>query len=112
VIVLPWPPKELNPNSRVHHQVLAKHKKQYKEVCWALVKESKVLPPDTPKIHLGILFVPPNRQRRDLDNCLAAMKAGIDGLASAWGIDDNRFMYTIDMAQQVGGMVKIQIINS
>lgn len=111
MIVLPWPPKELNPNSRVHHHVLAKYKKQYKEVCWALTKESKVLPPDTPKIHLNILFVPPNRQRRDLDNCLAAMKAGIDGLASAWGIDDNRFKYTIDMAQEIGGMVKIEIHN-
>ena len=109
MITLPWPPKELNPNARVHHHVLAKHKKRYKELCWALTLESKVRPPECDKIHLEILFVPPNRQRRDLDNCLAAMKAGIDGIAQAWGIDDNRFKYTIDIASYIGGMVKIVV---
>lgn len=44
------------------------------------------------RIHLWLDFYPPNRQRRDDDNLMAAFKAGRDGLADALGLDDARFV--------------------
>lgn len=112
MITLPWPPKELSPNARVHRMVKARQAKVYKQACWALAKMVDVqLPPG--RIHLAITFYPPNRQRRDLDNLLASIKAGIDGVAMAWQIDDELFRpITIDIADQVGGMVKIAIVSA
>jgi crossover junction endodeoxyribonuclease RusA len=65
-----------------------------------------VFPKEGP-IHLDIEFMPPNKRAHDLDNCLAAMKAGLDGIADAWGVNDQRFTLTIYKADRVGGMVKI-----
>jgi crossover junction endodeoxyribonuclease RusA len=63
--------------------------------------------PEEGPIHLDIEFVPPNKRAHDLDNCLAAIKAGLDGVADAWGVNDQRFTLTIHKADRVGGMVKI-----
>lgn len=41
-----------------------------------------------------ITFYPPNNYRRDLDNCLASLKSGIDGMCDTLGIDD-RFLHPI-----------------
>jgi len=106
MITLPWPPKELNPNARVHWSKLAKYKKLYRTECWAAAKQS-ARPNTEGKIHLSIVFYPPNRQKRDLDNMLASLKAGLDGIADAWGVDDNRFVLTIDVSDEIGGMIKI-----
>lgn len=112
MITLPWPPKELSPNARVHRMVKARQAKVYKQACWALAKMVDVQLPSG-RIHLAITFYPPNRQRRDLDNLLASIKAGIDGVAMAWQIDDELFRpITIDIADQVGGMVKIAIVSA
>ena len=40
---------------------------------------------------------------------LAAMKAGIDGLADALGMDDNKFKVTFDVSDDIGGMVKVTV---
>lgn len=112
MITLPWPPKELSPNARVHRMVKARQAKLYKEACWALAREKNSRPPPG-RVHLKITFYPPTRQRRDLDNLLASIKAGIDGVAMAWQIDDELFRpITIDIAEHVGGMVKIEVVSA
>jgi crossover junction endodeoxyribonuclease RusA len=40
---------------------------------------------------LTITFVMPDKRLRDTDNCLAAAKAGLDGMADALGINDRQF---------------------
>lgn len=35
-VTLPWPPKELSPNARVHHKAKARVAKAYRETAWAL----------------------------------------------------------------------------
>ena len=40
---------------------------------------------------LEITFHPPSKRRGDLDNQLASIKAGIDGLAAALYMDDRDF---------------------
>ena len=68
-----------------------------------------VVPTDG-RLHLWVDFVPPDRRRRDLDNCIASMKAGLDGLADALGVDDNRWRLVCKMADgEVGGFVAVTV---
>ncbi len=43
------------------------------------------------EIRLTITFVMPDKRLRDTDNCLAAAKAGLDGMADALGVNDRQF---------------------
>lgn len=46
---------------------------------------------------MAIIFFPPSKRGFDLDNALASIKAGIDGISEAWGINDKMFRpITID----------------
>lgn len=59
---------------------------------------------------LMVEFYPPNRQKRDVDNCLSACNAGIDGMAQALGIDDSLLKnYHIKLMDQIGGMVVVTL---
>jgi crossover junction endodeoxyribonuclease RusA len=107
-VTYPWMPKELNPNSRDHWSTKAKKVKVYKQACWALTKEAKLPLVDGDRAHLEITFYKPTKARRDLDNCLAAFKAGLDGISEAIGLDDSRFLLAIEMADQIGGYVKVK----
>lgn len=110
MLVLPWPPKELSPNARVHRLAKARVARTYREACWALTKQSKLKPGG---MHLKITFVPPTKQPRDLDNCLAAIKSGLDGVADALGVNDKAFRpITIDLADSVGGMVVLEFLEN
>ena len=108
-VTLPWPPRELFPNSRVHWGARARAAKAYRHACWALAKEAGIVAPDSERIHLFVDFVPPDRRRRDDDNMVAAFKAGRDGLADALGVDDSRFVIHPMLRDEVGGMVKIRL---
>lgn len=110
MITLPWPPKELNPNARTHWTKRSKAAKQYRTACHLLAKQSGTVAPEG-EVLLMIEFVPPDARRRDDDNCLAAFKAGRDGLADALGIDDNRFITQLRMSRETvkGGEVRVRI---
>lgn len=47
------------------------------------------------------------RRAYDLDNALARMKAGLDGLADVLGVDDSRWSLSIARADAVGGYVQV-----
>lgn len=89
--ILPWPPKELSPNSRKDRRGTTSIRKQYKNDCWVAAKEAKLRPSQ----HLHIVFHPPKGGRRDLDNMLGAIKYGLDGVALAMGMDDSEWSLTI-----------------
>lgn len=110
MIVLPWPPKELSPNARTHWAKRSKIAKNYRAACHVLCKQAGVTMPEG-KALLVLEFVPPDRRKRDDDNCLAAFKAGRDGLADALGIDDHRFVTQISISDETtkGGAVRVQI---
>ena len=92
-VILPWPPKDLNPNARVHWSKRAKAAKAYRKLCWGLCKEAKLSAPPTPgKLHLWLSFYPPDKRNRDDDNIIASFKSGRDGIADALGMDDSRFV--------------------
>ena len=59
---------------------------------------------------IRLLFSPPDKRRRDVDNMLASMKASLDGIALAIGCDDVEFCPVIlDRAPPVkGGSVLVE----
>ena len=104
-----WPPRELSPNARVHWSKKAGAAKAYKTACWAITKEAKATAPAEGPIPLRIEFVPPDRRPRDLDNMLASIKHGLDGLALALGVNDKRFTLALSVSEGIGGMVRVTL---
>ena len=109
IFTLPWPPAALSPNARAHHMVLAKAKKRYRAVCAlsAMKQGARRIQADRLQVHL--VFVPPTRRARDEDNCLASMKAGLDGLADVLGVDDSRWRVTHQLLEEIGGFVRVEV---
>lgn len=92
-IELPWPHRDLQPNSRGHWRKRAAAAKKAKAYAhWATLEQRRPEPLPTGKLLLMIDFVPPDRRRRDDDNLIASFKSYRDGIAQALGIDDARFV--------------------
>jgi crossover junction endodeoxyribonuclease RusA len=58
------------------------------------------------KTDLNIIFHPPDRRHRDLDNMLASIKSGLDGVADAWGVNDREFKISLS----VGNVIKLGVV--
>lgn len=108
-IILPWPPSALSPNHRGHWAQLAKAKKAYRTECAWQAKAQGARRLTADRLAVSFTFYPPSRRRMDLDNAIARLKAGIDGLADVLGVDDSRWVMTFAMADEVGGMVKVEV---
>jgi crossover junction endodeoxyribonuclease RusA len=92
-VELPFPPRELSPNSRCHWRVKAKTGKDYKRTVYYLCKEAGLAHSGGEKVHLSVNFYPPSRHCFDHDNVIAMMKFGGDGIAEYLGINDRHFIY-------------------
>ena len=109
-IILPWPTKDLSPNARGHWAVKARAKKAYRALCAWQAKSQGMTRSDAKRLHLKITFVPPNRRARDLDNMLASLKSGLDGLCDVLGVDDSKWSIEISKADdRIGGFVEIEV---
>jgi len=110
IVKLPWPPKELSPNSALHWAKKAKKKKEYRHACWALALEAGLKAPGGDgKIEIEITFCPPDKRHRDADNMVASIKSGLDGLADALKVNDKRFLPSFVFTESVLGMVIVEI---
>jgi crossover junction endodeoxyribonuclease RusA len=110
-ITLPWPPKQLSPNARVHWAQKARVGKKYREDCYILTKQVVVEFPKTEKIHLFVDFYQPDKRNRDQDNIESSCKFLFDGVADALGVNDNRFVIHPFVRDEIikGGKVTITI---
>jgi crossover junction endodeoxyribonuclease RusA len=92
-IKLPFPPAGLFPNraSGKHWTSTFKIKQAYKEDCYLLTLASVRDFVITGDIRVTLIYVMPDKRHRDVDNCLAASKAGLDGMADALKVDDKMF---------------------
>lgn len=79
-LMLPWPPKVLSPNARTHWATKSRAAKSYRNTCYLLCLQA-ALPVPKGRALLSLEFIPPDRRRRDDDNCIAAFKSGRDGVA-------------------------------
>jgi crossover junction endodeoxyribonuclease RusA len=115
-VTLPFPDKRLNPNNangmhwsatsglrkRAHADGFWLARQAAREVAWV---------PACGDVPLRVTFAVPDRRPRDRDNLMAAMKAALDGVAEALGLDDNQFEPTIVRRTYGGkpGAVHIEI---
>jgi crossover junction endodeoxyribonuclease RusA len=112
-IDLGWPSPILSPNARAHWFKKSSATKAYRMACYYLAREAVKLATAESPVHMTVTFHPPDKRRRDRDNMIASMKAGMDGLADALGIDDSHFIPTYHMGDPVkGGRVTVQITSA
>lgn len=109
-LMFPWPDPVLNPNQRKHWAVKKDAKRAARDEAFCITTNTGA------KLHPGknymveLIFCPPNRSPRDLDNLLASMKASLDGMCRALGIDDKMIRPVPDWGPVVaGGKVEITI---
>lgn len=112
VFTLPWPPKGLSPNDRPHRMELARLKKRYRSACALTAISQGAARLQAEQLEVNLVFVPPNKRPRDVDNCVASVKAGLDGLADVLGVDDSRWVWARPPAisEAVGGYVRVEVI--
>lgn len=114
MILLPWPSRDLHPNSRVHwaRKAKATKKARIEAQVATLASRSSLSPiPKNGALALWVTWYPPDRRKRDDDGLIAAFKASRDGIADALGIDDSRFRvipYLSDQPRK-GGAVEVKI---
>ena len=118
MITLDWPPRQLSPNARVHYSVKSPITKGYlahasnttRVACHDHGLRDRIDPHSDDPITLAIEFHPPDARRRDLDNMLSSIKAGLDGIAEALGVNDQRFALRLTRGQPVkGGRVVVTL---
>ncbi|WP_026009106.1 hypothetical protein ACNFJ7_02120 [Sphingomonas sp. HT-1] len=109
---LPWPPRILSPNGRGHHMALHAAKKKARRIGGeAVIAAGRPrFPKDTP-LAVTLTFHPKTRTAPDEDNAIASLKAYLDGIATALGVDDKLFrLQRPIMADPVkGGRVLVSI---
>jgi len=93
VIRLPFPHASLFPNRKNGHHWSKTNdikESQKSHAYYATKGAGSFVAPDG-DIPISLLFLTPDKRKRDADNMLAASKALIDGMAAALGVDDSRF---------------------
>ena len=108
-LVLDWPSPNLSPNQRVHWSRMASALKRSKRDTWAIASRelreqgllnwAQSLARNDTSIAVRLIFHPPDRRKRDLDNLLASHKAALDGIAQALCVDDHRFIPTLEWGE-------------
>jgi crossover junction endodeoxyribonuclease RusA len=101
----------LSPNARLHWAQKAGAVKAARQTAWALLRQaSGPHGRNWTGAKLNVTFCPPDKRRRDLDNCIASFKSSNDGLADGLGIDDSRFVSTYQLGEPVkGGAVLVTV---
>lgn len=109
---LPWPPKELSPNSRAHWRKRHASGKVMRQSAHILALEAKLRAPADGDIVLRLTLHPPVRRVHDRDNGLARCKSLLDGIADALRVNDKRFKpLPAEFGEPVeGGCVILEII--
>jgi crossover junction endodeoxyribonuclease RusA len=86
-------------------------KKSCRRDCGLIAKLSGLGKINANALNVTITFFPPDKRRRDLDNMLASLKSGLDGVSDVVGIDDSKWTITLSKAATVApdGMVKLEL---
>ena len=90
---LPFPAKILWPNGRGHWAEKARAVKAHR--CWGrnamLVYRGDLDALPDSRFSIAVTVHPKTRHPIDRDNCVAALKSYLDGIADALGVDDQTF---------------------
>lgn len=112
-IELPWPPRDLHPNSRVHWTRRARAAKVCRLTGATLTLAAGIRrgDPDIPQsLKATAIFCPPDNRRRDVDGMLSSIKSYLDGIADVVGVDDSKWQIALRKESPVkGGVVRIEL---
>lgn len=107
---LPWPPRELHPNARMHWAAKARITKKARTTAAWIAKSAGAGNLCVERLNVSIQFMAPDKRRRDTDGMISSVKAYLDGIADATGVDDSNFNLTIKRAEPItGGLVRVSI---
>lgn len=107
MIVLPFPPAILSGHAKGHWYIKAAETKKCRTWAYAATLEAEPSVPDYGDIPITIRFIPPNR-RGDRTNFPNRMKAALDGIAQALGVNDARFLPSYEFCEpKAPGWVEI-----
>lgn len=115
MIELPYPAKELSPNSRCHWSQKARLNKIARKDAALLAKvagfSELTFTGYDGKLHLWIDIYCKTKNYVDADNALSSCKSMIDGIADALGVNDRRFVHHPFVKDEThkGGKVIIRI---
>jgi crossover junction endodeoxyribonuclease RusA len=110
-VSLPWPERILSPNARAHWRPKAKATEAARHLAYIYTRDFVGhTKPCWPAAAIRMVFCPPDRRRRDLDNFISSTKAHRDGIADALGTDDSKFTVSYAFGEPVkGGAVRVEI---
>ena len=87
-IDLPWPDRALHPNARMHWAPKAQATKKARETGRMCSYASGARKVEANQLKVTVTFFPPDKRRRDIDGLLSNLKAYLDGISDAIGVDD------------------------
>ena len=110
-VFLPWPDKILSPNARPHWGALGRAKKKAKADAYYAALAAGLGKIHADEIRVTLSFYPPGAYGYDDDGLSARMKAALDGISQAIGVDDSRFRLGAIVRGPIEkhGMVKVQL---
>ena len=109
-IELPWPHRALHPNARIHWGAKSKHTKKARHDAAILARAAGAHSLTADRLNVSVTIMPPDARRRDVDGVLSSLKASLDGIADATGIDDSNFNLSIRRGDIVpNGLVRLEI---
>lgn len=108
-LTLPFPPRALSPNARVHWAVKAAAVKDYRFACMVIAKNKGVR--FTGAVKARLIFECGSRLW-DQDNCTAAFKAGWDGIVdSRLLVDDSpEHLHVVETLVQKGTKREVRVL--
>lgn len=116
ILTIPWPHKDLGQNSRVHwrtrHHLTALARRDAFLLTRQLPESQREPVSRAQALRLTVtLFPPTGRVRPDQDNCLARLKAALDGICSCCAVDDSMIRETVIRwgDKLPGGCVRIEL---
>jgi crossover junction endodeoxyribonuclease RusA len=110
-VTVSWPARPLWQNARVHwtnRSAATKLARSEARILTIAAKPGKLTAP----VRIIVRVYPPSRRRMDMANVIGALKASIDGIADALGIDDSQFLIRWPEAFEApvkGGKVTFEI---
>ena len=112
-IHLPWLNPKLSCNARTHWAMEAERHTAEGFGLSMFTPAQKSIAQSSDRINVRITFHAPDKRRRDKQNMPASgtIKAYLDGIADALGVDDNKFYPTFDYGDVIkGGRVVIEVL--
>jgi crossover junction endodeoxyribonuclease RusA len=112
VLLLDWPVAALWQNSRCHWSRRARATKSAVAASGYLAHSGGIRKGTHANARLVWTFIPPDNRRRDVSNCIGALKAHIDGIAEAIGVDDSIILNSWPerfAPAQKGGAIKVEV---